>query len=421
MTTLDPPVSPSARRLRPGACGLRRRSMRRRCFSRRCCCSRCSRCSPRWCCRARRRADGVVGRDGVLPGCAARPATPMRISWCAGCRSGLAHSSTSACSRPPRRRCRSGSRRGSARRRRPASRFGSSACWRPRSGCRLPCSRRARRCCRAGSPPRDMAGANPYVLYAASNLGSFAALMAYPFVIEPLLPLGRQAQLWSAGYCRARRADRGCQPLRGAAAECCRPSDGQGRRSTRDRLLWTALSAIPAGLVIAVTSYMSPPTSPPRRSCGCCRLALYLLTFVAVFRDRPWIGHDTVALAVPIVVAPLAIGLLGRDQVFWLAMMSINLVAFVLLALLCHGELYRRRPAPARLTEFYLWVSLGGVLGGIFAALVAPLLFTRIYEYPILIAAALLVLPGVFRAAGATCALRPVRSWRWSRSRFWRR
>jgi hypothetical protein len=81
-------------------------------------------------------------------------------------------------------------------------------------------------------------------------------------------------------------------------------------------------------------------------------------------------------------------------------MIVANLAAFFLLALLCHGELYRKRPAPARLTEFYLWVSFGGVLGGIFAALIAPYIFNRIYEYPILMLAALFVLPGMF-AGGA--------------------
>jgi hypothetical protein len=93
---------------------------------------------------------------------------------------------------------------------------------------------------------------------------------------------------------------------------------------------------------------------------------------------------------------PLAIGLLGRDHQFWAAMIVINLAAFFLLAMLCHGEVYRRRPAPVRLTEFYLFVSLGGVIGGIVAALIAPRVFARIYEYPILITAALLVLPGAW-------------------------
>src|SRR5262249_20269288 len=117
---------------------------------------------------------------------------------------------------------------------------------------------------------------------------------------------------------------------------------------------------------------------------------------VAVFRERPWLRHETVARLVPIVVAPLAISLMGRDKVFWLAMIGVNLGAFLLLALLCHGELYRRRPLPSLLTEFYLWTSVGGVIGGIFAALVSPQIFSRIYEYPILLAAGVLVLPGMF-------------------------
>src|SRR5262249_10692422 len=120
-------------------------------------------------------------------------------------------------------------------------------------------------------------------------------------------------------------------------------------------------------------------------------------TFVAVFRDRPWMTQAAVARLAPIAIAPLSIGLLaGGDKKFWFATMILNIVAFALLALLCHGELYRRRPAPARLTEFYLYCSLGGVIGGIFAALIAPAIFNRIYEYPILVAAAALVLPGMF-------------------------
>ena len=157
--------------------------------------------------------------------------------------------------------------------------------------------------------------------------------------------------------------------------------------AARDRLAWMALAAIPAGLVIAVTSYITTDIAAAP-FLWVLPLALYLLTFVAVFRDRPWIGQQMVARLAPIAVAPLSIGLLGGSKLFWLAMIGLNLVAFVLLALLCHGELYRRRPAPVRLTEFYLWVSLGGVLGGIFAALLAPYVFNRVYEYPILVAAA---------------------------------
>jgi hypothetical protein len=111
-----------------------------------------------------------------------------------------------------------------------------------------------------------------------------------------------------------------------------------------------------------------------------------------------------VVKAAPILVAPLAVGLFGRDHVFWALMGLVHLLAFLFLALLCHGELYRRRPAPARLTEFYLWVSAGGVIGGIFAALISPYVFTRVYEYPILIAAALLAVPGFFAPPWRTLA-----------------
>ena len=123
-------------------------------------------------------------------------------------------------------------------------------------------------------------------------------------------------------------------------------------------------------------------------------LALYLLTFVAVFRDRPWFSHDLVVKIVPFLVAPLAITLLGGDREYWLASMALNLLALFALALACHGEVYARRPAPALLTEFYLWTSFGGVIGGIFAGLLAPHLFNYTYEYPILVIAALLALPG---------------------------
>ncbi len=236
---------------------------------------------------------------------------------------------------------------------------------------------------------------NPYVLYAASNLGSFAALIAYPVAIEPWLSLHWQTRIWSFGF--------GGLALLVVVAGLCvsgRPRLANSVKhappvSMRDRLAWVALAAIPAGLVIAVTSYLSTDVAAAP-FLWVLPLALYLLTFVSVFRDRPWIDHQTIVMVVPFLVAPLAVSLLGFNQPFWLATIALNLIAFTLLALLCHGEVYRRRPAPVRLTEFYLFVSLGGVVGGVFAALIAPLVFSRIYEYPILIAAAALVLPGVW-------------------------
>jgi hypothetical protein len=237
---------------------------------------------------------------------------------------------------------------------------------------------------------------NPYVLYAASNLGSFAALIAYPIVIEPMLPLKDQTYLWSIGFA-ALAVLIATASLFIARRPNISTSDATAAPvSVRERLAWMGLAAIPSGLVIAVTSYISTDVASAP-FLWIVPLALYLLTFVAAFRDRPWISQDTLVRLVPILVAPLSIGLLGGgDKTFWLAMICVNLAAFFLVALLCHGALYRQRPAPARLTEFYLWVSLGGVFGGIFAALIAPNIFNRIYEYPILLLAALFVLPGMF-------------------------
>ncbi len=145
--------------------------------------------------------------------------------------------------------------------------------------------------------------------------------------------------------------------------------------------------------MIAVTAYISTDIAAAPLL-WVLPLALYLLTFVAVFRDKPWFSHDLVIKIVPFLAAPLAITLLGGDREYWLATMALNLLALFVLALACHGEVYARRPAPARLTEFYLWTSFGGVIGGIFAGLLAPHLFNQTYEYPILVVAALLALPG---------------------------
>jgi len=238
---------------------------------------------------------------------------------------------------------------------------------------------------------------NPYVLYAASNLGSFAALLAYPVVIEPILTLKTQTAAWSFGYALfavllavASLFTSGAVPVAAQAA----PQD-EVRASAIERMRWIALAAVPSGLVIAVTAYLTTDIAAAP-FLWVLPLAIYLLTFVAAFRERPWIAHANVVRFVPFAVAPLAVSLIGGDKVFWLTMIALNLVAFALLTLMCHGELYARRPSPRRLTEFYLCTSFGGVIGGAFAGLLAPQIFNGNYEYPILIALAVLCMPGIF-------------------------
>jgi predicted O-methyltransferase YrrM len=236
---------------------------------------------------------------------------------------------------------------------------------------------------------------NPYVLYAASNLGSFCALLCYPFAIEPFLALRTQTLLWSAGFallvvCIGVTA---AFATRGNDLEHTVP---QGVRPTwRRRAAWPLLTSVPAGLCIAVTSFITTDlASAP--FLWMLPLALYLLTFVAVFRDRPWLPHAAILRLLPYVLAPLAISLFGSGKTYWFANILLDLAAFTLIALACHGEAYRLRPQAGRLTEFYLWTSFGGVLGGVFAGLAAPHLFNNTYEYPILIVASLAVLPGMF-------------------------
>ena len=157
----------------------------------------------------------------------------------------------------------------------------------------------------------------------------------------------------------------------------------------------TLLAAIPAGLVIAVTAAISTDLTPAP-FVWVLPLSLYLLTFVAIFRDRAWVPHARVLSLVPFAAVALIATASTVVRPYLSVLLVMHLVSFVVLALACHGELYRRRPEPARLTEFYLWTSFGGVIGGILAGLIAPHVFNGIAEYPILILAALLAMPGAF-------------------------
>lgn len=247
--------------------------------------------------------------------------------------------------------------------------------------------------------------ANPYVLYAASNLGSFAALLAYPLVIEPFMTLHGQTAAWAAGFALLAVLIAFAALVIGRT-EMLKPAAKIETVSIplATWLAWIALAAIPSGLVVAVTAHISTDVAAAP-FLWVVPLALYLLTFVAVFRDEPWLSHESVVRIVPYVLAPLAISMLGGDRAFWLVAIVLHLGGFFVLTLLCHGELYRRRPAPQHLTDFYLATSIGGVLGGVFTGLIAPNVFSSTTEYPILVAAAVLVLPGVF-AGGASSALR---------------
>ena len=249
---------------------------------------------------------------------------------------------------------------------------------------------------RSGEPGAE----DPYFLYRASNAGSFAALLAYPLLVEPLLGLDAQARLWSLGYGALTCLVLAC----GLAVGHARPAPGRTLAQDRSdivparRLAWIGLAAVPSGLLVATTAHVSTDVAAIPLL-WVVPLALYLLSFIVAF--RPGAAWPERPLAVMQVVGTgfaLAAVVLGPPS--FLFDLGLSLALLFVNALIAHRAVYALRPGAARLTEFYLCTSLGGVLGGLFAALLAPILFSGIHEYPILLAAALACRPGL-NAGGA--------------------
>jgi spermidine synthase len=247
--------------------------------------------------------------------------------------------------------------------------------------------------------------AEPYQLYAASNLGSALALLAYPFLMEPRMRLAGQSGAWTVGYALLALLVGACawRVWRTADAPGAVPSAAspeavaEGARSDaaptwRERMVWTGLAFIPSSLLLAVTTYVTTDLSPAPLL-WVLPLALYLLTFTLVFARRPLLKHAwMVAIhpsAIAVVVLLLATGYVKSPAYA----VPLHLLSLFVIAMTAHGELARRRPHARHLTEFYLWLSVGGVLGGVFNALIAPVVFDHLWEYPIVLGLACLARP----------------------------
>lgn len=228
----------------------------------------------------------------------------------------------------------------------------------------------------------DEAAAGPWGLYAASNLGSLLSLLAYPVLIEPNLTLDGQRLGWSLGYAGfvLLLLALGADLWRGAAGRP-QPSRSDSAAVTwTDRARWIALAAIPSSLLLGVTSFVTTDVgSAP--FLWIAPMALYLLTFVIAFQARPMIPPRValVVQAAALVVACVQATPMNRP---FLQGLSVHLLAFFFSALVCHQALVARRPAKGSLTDFYICVSLGGVVGGAFNAFLAPVLFDWVVEYP---------------------------------------
>jgi hypothetical protein len=240
-------------------------------------------------------------------------------------------------------------------------------------------------------------GPDPYFLYASSNIGSFLALLSYPFALEPMFTLHTQNRIWAAGYglLIVLIAASGVMLLRSPPfeikddeardVEAARPSWLQWAR-------WVFLAAVPSGLLIAVTAHISTDVAAAPLL-WVLPLSLYLLTWVLVFQSRPLLPHALMLKLQPIAIAGVMILLaIGGEQNLLLTLGGHQLCFFII-AMACHGELARTRPASSYLTGFYVALSFGGMIGGLFAGLVAPFTFSWIAEYPILLAFAALCRP----------------------------
>ena len=240
--------------------------------------------------------------------------------------------------------------------------------------------------------PTAAGGADPYRLYAASNLGSLLALLAYPVLVEPLLRLKLQAVMWSAGYGLFGLLVVGLAlaARRGQAHAAPPPADAPPVRWS-ERLAWIGLAAATSSLLLGVTAHITQDVASAP-FLWVIPLALYLLSFVIAFQSRPLVAPG-VALWLQAAFAPLAAALYSLLSAPWLYQLGANLGVFFFTALVCHQALAAKRPAPARLTDFYLSMSLGGVIGGAFNAFVAPVIFNAVWEYPIVLGLACLARP----------------------------
>lgn len=228
---------------------------------------------------------------------------------------------------------------------------------------------------------------DPYFLYAASNAGSMLALISYPFLIERFWRLDQQSTSWRIGYAVFAVLMLGCaaQMWRSTSAKATgSQSPAASPVSWQRRLRWTALALVPSSWMLSVTTFLTTDLTP-MPLLWIIPLAIYLLTFILAFAAKPPIPHAWITRIFPWTVLLLAASLMFQNV--W-QVMFLHLFAFFVGAMVCHGELAADRPETGRLTEFYLWLSVGGFLGGLFNGMIAPILFRWVLEYPLTIALA---------------------------------
>jgi hypothetical protein len=264
------------------------------------------------------------------------------------------------------------------------------------------------------------ASKDPYFLYVASNLGSVIGLLGYPLLVEPSLRLVNQGAMWSIGYVvlvvlvfasavvlwrspAPSTTTTGSSSIEQeeaptGAGDLVAPL--RGGLTLMRRLRWIGLAFVPSSLMLGVTAFITTDITPVPLL-WVIPLSLYLFSFVIVFAPAvrmPALIHRGMLAALPVAIALVVVTMLtDMRNPYWLLIL-IHLLGFFVVAMVMHGELARDRPPARHLTEFYLWVAVGGMLGGVFNALIAPVVFNSVVEYPLAIVLAGLLMPGAMLA-----------------------
>ncbi len=246
---------------------------------------------------------------------------------------------------------------------------------------------------------------DPYFLYSASNLGSMLALMSYPTWIEPYFRLAEQSRSWSLGYVVILALTALCAAATKKYLSVCPPGEkGAGENSAAacggddtpptytERGRWILLAFVPSSLMLGVTTFLSTDVAAIPLF-WVIPLSLYLLSFIIVFARVPaWVHTNAVVLFPFAITGLIVMNFADIDVPKWVSFI-LHLVNFFLCCMVCHGEIARTRPATKHLTGFYLWISVGGMLGGVFNSLVAPVVFTTVFEYPLVLILGAILLP----------------------------
>ncbi|MFU8788933.1 MAG: fused MFS/spermidine synthase [Methylobacter sp.] len=242
---------------------------------------------------------------------------------------------------------------------------------------------------------------DPYYLYAASNTGSLIALLSYPFLLEPNIGLANQKSYWSVGYVLLCLLIGACAFVLWKTRQTAETAQNHAELVADEHKLslgtqfhWLLLALVPSSLLLGLTNFISTDiASVPLL--WIIPLTLYLLSFVIVFSKWNDKIHPLIVKLQPVFLWPfIAYAFINPADLPYWAYLILHLLAFFFAVMVCHGELAKKRPHTRHLTAFYLIMSFAGMLGGMFNTFVAPFVFNAVYEYPIMIIAALMLRPG---------------------------